>query len=588
MSDVIKSMPRTMDFRTLFTATDGRICRSTWWLAILLLQVCDLLLVYVPTGFVIKDNLGQVNNAFAGIRGYLGAIACVALYSLAYPVLAKRFQDRNKSGRLALLGIIPIAVNELGLYVDVLGPAPKSVPEKLFVMYCAAARLWFVVELGLLKGTPGPNRFGEDPATLRSDFRPLDAAKVIGGRLLAFYARSAAVVGIVFTQAAISRVVSIPIFLLELFPNFARAVDLQRDIATTLPSPLYTVVTVVAETTCVAVGFWAGTPIARLALRFWPITPFEKAQGRERSILIVSAVALAIATASVAATCVGAFNVSRMLGTPDEYSWRSSDFYSKLARSGPLEPGQELTDYGSRLGLASMFLGAIMTFSWAHRRLTRNIDVPFALFLRRFSSFADRSLITDVIKSMPAGMPLVFVASRSDQARNWDPFLWSFGGLRLWKPWRNLPIQIKTTDAEWQPTVERLLGRARCVVIDVSEESPGVAIEREMIEKVVPNQRVVALKSASSSSRLGPFLSSCNVVDYSSSFLHGALPSAFKVAFMLLILSRNPQNFYVWPVIFILPFLVMPAVSRRNRRRISAAITAALEPRLERPVPRHN
>ena len=201
-----------MDFRTLFTATDGRIRRSTWWLGILLLLVCELLLVYVPTGLVITDNLGQEDNAFAGIRGYLCAIAAVALYSLTYPILAKRFQDRNKPGRLALLGIIPIAINDLGLYLGVLGLVPESVLEKLFVIYCAVARLWFVVELGLLKGTPGPNRFGEDPATLRSYFRPFDAAKVIGGRLLAFYARAAAVVGIIFTQAAISRVVALPFF----------------------------------------------------------------------------------------------------------------------------------------------------------------------------------------------------------------------------------------------------------------------------------------------------------------------------------------------------------------------------------------
>src|SRR5207249_3340186 len=124
---------------------------------------------------------------------------------------------------------------------------------------------------------------------LRGDFRPFDAAKVIGGRLLAFYARLAAVVGIVFTQATISWVLALPFLLLTPFPNFAREASPMSDI---LPSPLYTVVTVVVETTCVALGFWAGTPIARLALRFWPITPFKKARGRERTILIVSAVAL--------------------------------------------------------------------------------------------------------------------------------------------------------------------------------------------------------------------------------------------------------------------------------------------------------
>ena len=60
-------------------------------------------------------------------------IALAILYpSLA--VAAKRFHDRDKSGWWILILFIPI----IGF-------------------------IWYLVELGFLPGTPGPNRFGPDP-----------------------------------------------------------------------------------------------------------------------------------------------------------------------------------------------------------------------------------------------------------------------------------------------------------------------------------------------------------------------------------------------------------------------------------------
>jgi uncharacterized membrane protein YhaH (DUF805 family) len=61
----------------------------------------------------------------------------VAPDSVAITVGAKRFHDRNRTGWLLLLFVIPI----LGIFV--------------------------VIELGFLRGTRGPNRFGPDPLDRR-------------------------------------------------------------------------------------------------------------------------------------------------------------------------------------------------------------------------------------------------------------------------------------------------------------------------------------------------------------------------------------------------------------------------------------
>jgi len=54
-----------------------------------------------------------------------------------------------------------------------------------------------------------------------------------------------------------------------------------------------------------------------------------------------------------------------------------------------------------RFGWSSILLGLYCYFVGMHVWAKRIINRPFALFLRRFSTFADRSLVVDVIKSMP-------------------------------------------------------------------------------------------------------------------------------------------------------------------------------------------
>ncbi len=56
------------------------------------------------------------------------------LYWIGLAVTVKRSHDRDKSGWWILIALIPLI-----------------------------GAIWFLIEFGFLRGTPGPNRFGPDP-----------------------------------------------------------------------------------------------------------------------------------------------------------------------------------------------------------------------------------------------------------------------------------------------------------------------------------------------------------------------------------------------------------------------------------------
>jgi uncharacterized membrane protein YhaH (DUF805 family) len=79
-----------------------------------------------------------------------------------YALLAKRMHDRNRSARWALLLLVP----ELIGYLDTLVSLPEAVamPSKIIGGLVA---IWFLIDFGLLDGTPGDNRFGPSPKASR-------------------------------------------------------------------------------------------------------------------------------------------------------------------------------------------------------------------------------------------------------------------------------------------------------------------------------------------------------------------------------------------------------------------------------------
>ena len=112
------------DFKQFYFTAQGRVNRQQWWLRLVLpLFVINLVLLAIDAG------IGTYNRD-AGL-GLLSGLFGLAVIIPSILVDIKRWHDRDKSGWWMLILLIPIV-----------------------------GAIWFLVELGFLKGTDGPNRFG--------------------------------------------------------------------------------------------------------------------------------------------------------------------------------------------------------------------------------------------------------------------------------------------------------------------------------------------------------------------------------------------------------------------------------------------
>jgi uncharacterized membrane protein YhaH (DUF805 family) len=100
----------------------GRMSRSDYWL-----KGC---LPMLPIG--ILNNVLMYGVATDGARAIAMVIGLICLWP-GFALALKRIHDRNHSGWFLLIFLIPFA------------------------------GIWVLVELWFLRGTVGPNRFGNDP-----------------------------------------------------------------------------------------------------------------------------------------------------------------------------------------------------------------------------------------------------------------------------------------------------------------------------------------------------------------------------------------------------------------------------------------
>ena len=135
----------------------GRANRARYWLTgfsifgILLVAA----LVAVPLTSIPVLGILVALPLFAVI---LGAVVA----SLANG--ARRLHDRGKSAWwLLVFQGVPALFSALRGLVTLGGGADAAGPAALLGLITVGFWIWALVELGILKGTVGPNRFGEDP-----------------------------------------------------------------------------------------------------------------------------------------------------------------------------------------------------------------------------------------------------------------------------------------------------------------------------------------------------------------------------------------------------------------------------------------
>ena len=143
-----------LDFQYLFTSFDGRINRAKYWAGAIILAIVSIVLGLVIGGIFGASTFGVI----------LVTLITLGLFYPGYAVTAKRFQDRDKPGITALYGLIPVLIASLLQAFGLTGTSQQ--PNALgwiCLLVSWGVGLWFLIDLGILKGTPGPNRFGGDP-----------------------------------------------------------------------------------------------------------------------------------------------------------------------------------------------------------------------------------------------------------------------------------------------------------------------------------------------------------------------------------------------------------------------------------------
>ena len=115
-----------MDWAYIFANFQGRLNRKPFWIATLVLWLISVGVTLVASLLFGCAKHGDDLPSRGCRLGSLRSRRCA--------VAVKRYHDRDKSGWWILILFIPI----IGL-------------------------IWYIVELGFLPGTPGPNRYGPDP-----------------------------------------------------------------------------------------------------------------------------------------------------------------------------------------------------------------------------------------------------------------------------------------------------------------------------------------------------------------------------------------------------------------------------------------
>jgi len=122
---------------------------------------------------------------------------------------------------------------------------------------------------------------------------------------------------------------------------------------------------------------------------------------------------------------------------------------------------------------------AVILRNWKPRAF---LDRPFVLFLRRFSTFSDRAMVSLVLREAASGVPVVFLTPEVSRPGDWDPFVVGFAGFKLLHPWRSMPIVLRASDDDWQAAADELMRRSRIILLDTSETSSAMRTEAEMID----------------------------------------------------------------------------------------------------------
>lgn len=145
-----------IDFAYLYTSSEGRIGRQSYWIGIV---------GFIVVGLVISLIIGALFGLLSTVGQVLLFILQIIFIYPSYCLMAKRFQDRDKPATFAWIGI---GLGVLVGFLNMLGLTRGDFGQPNWLGWiCNIALLivgiWFLIELGFLRGTIGSNEYGPDP-----------------------------------------------------------------------------------------------------------------------------------------------------------------------------------------------------------------------------------------------------------------------------------------------------------------------------------------------------------------------------------------------------------------------------------------
>ena len=144
-----------MDWQNFLFSFEGRSNRAKYWLFALLGTIFSLVLVAIVFG-----------GGFSMAAWVVAAVLYLGLLYSAVAVGVKRLHDRDKSGWWLLIFYFgPGILDGVGRLTDA---SAISVAHMVLSVASLAVAVWGIVELGILRGTRGPNQYGPDPLERRA------------------------------------------------------------------------------------------------------------------------------------------------------------------------------------------------------------------------------------------------------------------------------------------------------------------------------------------------------------------------------------------------------------------------------------
>jgi uncharacterized membrane protein YhaH (DUF805 family) len=145
-----------MNLGRIYTSFEGRIARSSFWLATVLLTVVILLILFASLWVV-----GERDRNAIRLNGF------VLMLVFLYPLLAvwvKRLHDRGRPGYMVIVFLVPWLMHQITNLIGITGdPTGFNSLDVLFFGINIVIGVWFVFDLGILRGTRGSNDYGPDP-----------------------------------------------------------------------------------------------------------------------------------------------------------------------------------------------------------------------------------------------------------------------------------------------------------------------------------------------------------------------------------------------------------------------------------------